>query len=74
MKLNMFASRGRLIALATIAVAGIVALRSAFWVSRHPSTSDASIDVSPTTRALVLTAELIAFRVSITRSALSISI
>jgi membrane fusion protein, multidrug efflux system len=44
MKLNMFASRGRLIALATIAVAGIVALRSASWVSRHPSTSDASID------------------------------
>jgi membrane fusion protein, multidrug efflux system len=44
MKLNMFASRGRLIALATIAVAGIVALRSASWVSHHPSTSDASID------------------------------
>ena len=44
MKLNMFASRGRLIALATIAVAGIVALRSASWVGRHPSTSDASID------------------------------
>jgi multidrug efflux system membrane fusion protein len=44
MKLNMFASRGRLIALATIAVAGIVALRSASWVSRHPSSSDASID------------------------------
>ena len=40
----MFASRGRLIALATIAVAGIVALRSASWVGRHPSTSDASID------------------------------
>jgi membrane fusion protein, multidrug efflux system len=44
MKLNMFASRGRLIALTTIVVAGIVALRSASWVSRHPSTSDASID------------------------------
>jgi len=44
MKLKVFASRGRLIALATIAVAGIVALRSASWVSRHPSSSDASID------------------------------
>jgi len=38
------ASRGRLIALATIVVAVIVALRSGYWVSGHPSSSDASID------------------------------
>lgn len=37
-------SRGGIIALATIALAVIVALRSASWVSRHPSSSDASID------------------------------
>src|SRR6201987_5982402 len=41
---SRFASRGRLMALATIAVAGVVALLSASWVGRHPSSTDASID------------------------------
>src|ERR1700751_4873135 len=41
---SRFASRGRLMALATIAVAGIVALLSASLVGRHPSSTDASID------------------------------
>jgi multidrug efflux system membrane fusion protein len=43
-RLTPFASRGRLIALAIIVVAVIVAIRSASWVERHPSSSDASID------------------------------
>jgi membrane fusion protein, multidrug efflux system len=43
-RMRRLASRGSLIALATIAVAVIVALRSQSWVSRHPSSSDASID------------------------------
>lgn len=42
--IGRFASRGRLIALATIAVAVIVACRSASWVGQHRSSSDASID------------------------------
>src|ERR1700746_2009917 len=43
-RLTRFASRGRLIALAIIVVAVIVALLSASWVGRHPSSSDASLD------------------------------
>jgi membrane fusion protein, multidrug efflux system len=43
-RMRRIASPGSLIALATIAVAVIVALRSASWVSQHPSSSDASID------------------------------
>jgi multidrug efflux system membrane fusion protein len=43
-KLSRFTSRGALIGLAIIIVAAIVALRSASWVDRHPSSSDASID------------------------------
>jgi membrane fusion protein, multidrug efflux system len=39
-----FASGGRLIALATIAVAVAVALWVGSWANRHPSSSDASID------------------------------
>jgi len=42
--MRRFTSRGSVIALATIALAVIVALWSASWVSRHPSSSDASID------------------------------
>jgi membrane fusion protein, multidrug efflux system len=42
--MTRFFSRGRLIALATVAVAAVVALRSASWVNHHPSSSDASID------------------------------
>jgi multidrug efflux system membrane fusion protein len=43
-RLTRLASRGRLIALATIVVAVVVALLSASWVGRHPSSSDASLD------------------------------
>jgi membrane fusion protein, multidrug efflux system len=43
-RMSRFVSHGRLIALAIILVAVIIALRAAFWVDRHPSTSDASID------------------------------
>jgi multidrug efflux system membrane fusion protein len=42
--MSRFASRGKLIALAIIAVAVIVSLRSASWVGQHRSSSDASID------------------------------
>jgi multidrug efflux system membrane fusion protein len=42
--MSRLASRGSLIALATIAVAVVIALRSASWVNQHPSSSDASID------------------------------
>src|SRR6201987_1527347 len=41
---SRFASRGRLMALATIAVAGVVSVPSASRGGRHPSSSDASID------------------------------
>jgi membrane fusion protein, multidrug efflux system len=43
-RVRRLASGGSLIALATIVVAIIVALRSASWVSQHPSSSDASLD------------------------------
>ena len=42
--ISRFTSRGSLIALAIIALAVVVAVRSASWTSRHPSSSDASID------------------------------
>jgi membrane fusion protein, multidrug efflux system len=41
---SRLSSRGSLIALAIIAVAVVAAVLSASWVSRHPSSSDASID------------------------------
>jgi multidrug efflux system membrane fusion protein len=43
-RVNWLALRGRLIALAIVAAAVIVACRSAAWVSQHRSSSDASID------------------------------
>ena len=43
-RMRRMSSPGSLVALATIAVAVIVALRSESWVGRHPSSSDASID------------------------------
>ena len=42
--MHWFTSRGRLIALGTIALAVLVALAVASWVRGHPSSSDASID------------------------------
>ena len=42
--MSRLTSRGSLIALAIIAVAIVVAVRSASWVHHHPSSSDASID------------------------------
>src|SRR5262249_41491973 len=43
-RVSRIASRGRLIVLAIVAVAVIIAYRSASWVSQHRSSSDASID------------------------------
>jgi membrane fusion protein, multidrug efflux system len=43
-RMSRFTSRGVLIALGTIALAVVLAVLSASWVSRHPSSSDASID------------------------------
>jgi membrane fusion protein, multidrug efflux system len=42
--MRRFISRGSLIAIGIIALAVVVALLSASWVGRHPSSSDASID------------------------------
>ena len=42
--MRRFISRGRLIALGTIALAVLVAVPAASWVVGHPSSSDASID------------------------------
>ena len=42
--MGRLASRGTLIAVAIIAVALIVGVRSASWINRHPSSSDASLD------------------------------
>ena len=42
--MRRFTSRGRLIALGTIALAVMIGLLAASWVRGHPSSSDASID------------------------------
>lgn len=57
------ASRGSLIALATIAVAVVVALRSASWVNQHPSSSDASIDADVVHVAAAVGGRIIEIRV-----------
>lgn len=60
---SRFASRGSLIALATIAVAVVVALRSASWVNQHPSSSDASIDADVVHVAAAVGGRIIEIRV-----------
>jgi membrane fusion protein, multidrug efflux system len=60
---SRLASRGSLIALATIAVAVVVALRSASWVNQHPSSSDASIDADVVHVAAAVGGRIIEIRV-----------
>ena len=61
--MRRFTSRGSVIALATIALAVIVALWSASWVSRHPSSSDASIDADVVHVAAAVGGRIIEIRV-----------
>jgi len=61
--MRRFTSRGSIIALATIALAVIVALWSASWVSRHPSSSDASIDADVVHVAAAVGGRIIEIRV-----------
>jgi len=61
--MRRFTSRGSVIALAIIALAVIVALRSASWVSRHPSSSDASIDADVVHVAAAVGGRIIEIRV-----------
>jgi len=61
--MRRFTSRGSVIALATIALAVIVALWSASWVSRHPSSSDASIDADVVHVAAAVVGRIIEIRV-----------
>jgi len=61
--MRRFTSRGSVIALATIALAVIVALWSASWVSRHPSSSDASIDADVVHVAAAVGVRIIEIRV-----------
>ena len=56
-------SRGRLIALVTIAVAVVIAIGSASWVSQHPSSSDASIDADVVHVAAAVGGRIIDIRV-----------
>jgi multidrug efflux system membrane fusion protein len=61
--MRRFTSRGSVIALAIIALAVIVALWSASWVSRHPSSSDASIDADVVHVAAAVGGRIIEIRV-----------
>ena len=61
--MRRFASRGGLIALATIALAVVVAFLSASWVRAHPSSSDASIDADVVHVAAAVGGRIIDIRV-----------
>jgi multidrug efflux system membrane fusion protein len=62
--MRRFVSRGRLIALGTIALAVLVALTAASWVRGHPSSSDASIDADVVHVAAAVGGRIIEIRVA----------
>lgn len=62
-RVRRLTSPGSLIALAIIVVAVIIAVRSASWVSGHPSSSDASIDADVVHVAPAVAGRIIAIRV-----------
>ena len=61
--MRRFISRGRLIALGTIALAVLVAVPAASWVVGHPSSSDASIDADVVHVAAAVGGRIIEIRV-----------
>ncbi|MBV8320515.1 MAG: biotin/lipoyl-binding protein, partial [Hyphomicrobiales bacterium] len=61
--MRQFSSRGRLIALGVIALALVLAVLSASWVRRHPSSSDASIDADVVHVAAAVGGRIIEIRV-----------
>jgi len=61
--IRRIATRGRLIALGTVAIAVAVALLAASWVRGHPSSSDASIDADVVHVAAAVGGRIIEIRI-----------
>ena len=61
--MSSFGSRGKLIALGVVAIAGVAAIWAASWSGRHPSSSDASIDADVVHVAPAIAGRVIEIRV-----------